>query len=231
MLVRDLMTASNVSIAPSVPVADIVRLLADRGLSGVPVLDAGGALLGMVTETDLLRRLAIADETKPGWFRRMFADHDQAAERYARAHGATAGDVMTTELITVAEDSTAEHAAHLLEDHKVRRLPVLRDGRLVGMVSRGDLLRALFPPAATAASTRPSDDAIRAAIEAEMQRQAWADTPFLSIGVQDGVVELHGFHRSPATRRALSALIAESPGVVRIEDRAVERPPVGMMAR
>nr|WP_246526281.1 CBS domain-containing protein [Plastoroseomonas hellenica] len=225
------MTTSNISVAPSVPVADIVRLLADRGLSGVPVLDADGALLGMVTETDLLRRLAIADEPKPGWFRRLFADQDEAAERYARAHGATAGDVMTTELITVEEDSSVEHAAHLLEEHKVRRLPVLREGRLVGMVSRGDLLRALFPPAVATAAAPSSDDAIRTAIEAEMRRQAWADTPFLSIGVQDGVVELHGFHRSPATRRALSALIAEIPGVVRIDDRAVERPPVGMMAR
>lgn len=231
MLVRDLMTTSNVSVAPAVPVTDIVRLLADRGLSGVPVLDADGALLGMVTETDLLRRLSIADEPRAGWFRRLFADPDEAAERYARAHGATAGDVMTTQLITVDEDSTTEHAAHLLEEHKVRRLPVLRDGRLVGMVSRGDLLRALFPSAAPTAAVPPSDGTIRAAIEAEMQHQAWADTPFLSIGVQDGVVELHGFHRSPATRRALATLIAEIPGVVRIEDRAVERPPVGMMAR
>lgn len=231
MLVRDLMITSNLSVPPSVPVTDIVRLLADRGLSGVPVLDADGALLGMVTETDLLRRLSIADEPKPGWFRRMFADPDQAAERYARAHGATAQDVMTTTLVTVDEETTAEHAAHLLEEHKVRRLPVLREGRLVGMVSRGDLLRALFPPAAAATAAPTSDDAIRAAIEAEMRRQAWADTPFLSIGVQDGVVELHGFHRSPATRRALATLIAEIPGVVRIEDRAVDRPPVGMMAR
>jgi CBS domain-containing protein len=225
------MTTSNVSVAPSVPVTDIVRLLADRGLSGVPVLDAEGALLGMVTETDLLRRLSIADEPKPGLFRRLFTDPDEAAERYARAHGATAGDVMTTKLVTVEEDSTAEHAAHLLEEHKVRRLPVLRDRRLVGMISRGDLLRALFPPAMAAAAAPTSDDAIRAAIETEMRHQAWAETPFLSIGVQDGVVELHGFHRSRATRRALSALIAEVPGVVRIEDRAVERPPVGMMAR
>src|SRR5690349_15057307 len=124
------MTASVVSVLPTAPVNAIVELLAERALTGVPVIDVGGVLVGMVTEGDLLRRLALLDKPQLGWFRGLFENHDLAADRCARAHGATALDVMTAKLWTVDEDTSAEHAARLLEEHKVRRLPVLRDGRL-----------------------------------------------------------------------------------------------------
>jgi hypothetical protein len=184
----------------------------------------------MVTESDLLRRLALLSEPQHGWFRALFDDQDRAADRYARAHGATARDVMTAELWTVDEDTSAEHAARLLEEHKVRRLPVLRDGRLVGMVSRADLLRALIPPVTGEATATRSDEAIRAAISTGMQQQAWASAPLLSFEVRGGVVDLQSYHRSSATRRALSTLIAGVPGVVRIIDNATETPPGSMSA-
>lgn len=230
MLVRDLMTTGVLSVSPTVPVSFIVELMAERALPGVPVIDTGEVLVGMVTETDLLRRLAFSDEPQRGWFRGLFDNHDQAADRYARAHGATARDVMTTKLWTVGEDTSAEHAARLLEEHKVRRLPVLRDGRLVGMVSRADLLRALIPPVAAQTVAVRSDETVRAAISTGMQQQAWASAPLLSFEVRGGVVELQGYHRSSATRRALSTLIAGVPGVVRIVDNAAETPPGSMSA-
>jgi CBS domain-containing protein len=230
VLVRDLMTAGVLSVSPTVPVSFIVELLAERALPGVPVIDTGEVLVGMVTESDLLQRLALSDEPQHGWFRALFDNQDGAADRYARMHGATARDVMTTELWTVDEDTSAEHAARLLEEHKVRRLPVLRDGRLVGMVSRADLLRALIPPVAAETVTERSDEDIRVAISTGMQQQAWARAPLLSVEVRGGVVELQGHHNSLATRRALSTLIVGIPGVVRVIDNASKVLPGSMSA-
>jgi len=137
----------------------------------------------MVTEGDLLRRLAMSDEPERGWLRALFRNQDHAADRYVRAHGVTAREVMTAKLWTVDEDSTAEHAARLLEEHKVRRLPVLRKGRLVGMLSRADLLRTLLPWRAEETVVAISDEAMQAAISASMQQQVWASAPQLSLEV------------------------------------------------
>jgi CBS domain-containing protein len=230
MLVRDLMTTGVTSVSPDTSVGAIIHLLAERGVSGVPVTDAGGGLLGMVTETDLLRRLAFDDEPRHGWLRSLFDDRDRAADRYTRARGATARDVMTAELLTVAEDTTAEHAAHLLEEHKVRRLPVLRGGRLLGIVTRSDLLRALLAPSAGQVAAKTSDQAIRSAITAQMRQEPWASAPYLSFDVRDGVVEFHGFHRSDAARRALAVLAGNTPGVVRVADHATRMPSGNMPA-
>jgi CBS domain-containing protein len=230
VLVRDLMNTSVASVLPATPVGAIVQLLAERSLPGVPVIDAGNVLLGLVTEADLLRRFVLSDEPQHGWLRGLYDNHDRAANRFARAHGATARDVMTAKLWTVDEDTTAEHAARLLEEHKVRRLPVLRDGRLVGMVSRADLLRALLPPPSSEAPATTSDQAIRAAISAGMRQQAWASAPLIFFDVHDGVVEIQGYHESVARHRALCTLVASIPGVARIVDNANEMPLSSMSA-
>ena len=231
MLVRDLMTTGTASVSPDTPVSAIVRLLAERGISGVPVTDAGGALLGMVTEGDLMRRLALSDEPRHGWFWTPFDDQVGAAERDARVRGSAARDVMTARPLAVADGTTVGHAARLMEKHKVRRLPVLRDGRVIGVVSRSDLLRALLPAPSNGAAAAESDQAIRGAIAARMRRGTWARVPCLSFDVKGGVVRFHGSHGSGATRRAMSALAEGVPGVVRVVDHATELPSgnVGLM--
>jgi hypothetical protein len=154
-----------------------------------------------------------------------------AAERRARVRGAAARDVMTARPVTVTEDTTAGHAARLMEGHRVRRLPVLRDGRVVGVVSRSDLLRALLPAPPNGAAAAESDQAIRGAIADRMRRGTWARAPCLSFEVQGGVVRFHGSHGSDAARRAANALAAGVPGVVRVVDHATELPSgnVGLM--
>ena len=171
MLVSDLMTTGIASVSPDTPVSAVVRLLAERGISGVPVMDAGCALLGMVTEGDLMRRLALSDEPRHGWFWTPFDDQVGAAERHARVRGSAARDVMTARPLAVTEDTTAGHAARLMEGHRVRRLPVLRDGRVVGVVSRSDLLRALLPASPDGAAAAESGQAIRGAIAGRMRRE------------------------------------------------------------
>ena len=232
MLVRDFMTTGIASVSPDTPVSAVVHLLAERGISGVPVMDAGGVLLGMVTEGDLMRRLALSDEPRHGWFWTPFDDQVGAAERHARVvRGSAARDVMTARPLAVTEDTTAGYAARLMEGHRVRRLPVLRDGRVVGVVSRSDLLRALLPAPSNGAAAAESDRAIRGAIADRMRRGTWARAPCLSFDVKDGVVGFHGSHGSDAARRAAYALAAGVPGVVRVVDHATELPSgnVGLM--
>src|SRR3954454_1305823 len=127
MKVRDVMTRKVTSVPADTPVLAAARLLADRGISAVPVTDSWGMLLGVVSEADLIRRLSTSDAPEPSFFRALFYDREQAAARYAAVHGATAGDIMTRDVVTVTEEVTVEHAAHLLETHNVRRLPVVQD--------------------------------------------------------------------------------------------------------
>jgi CBS domain-containing protein len=217
MQVRDVMTRKVISIPADTPAMAIARLLADRGVSAVPVTDSWGMLLGIVSEADLIRRLASSDKPEPGLLRALFYNREQAAARYAAVHGATAADIMTRDVVTVTEEVTVEHAAHLIETRKVRRLPVVQDGVLVGILSRADLLRALLvPPPET------SDETIRTAVAAEIARLPWADAPYVFFDVEDAVVRLYGFCHSAAVRKGLAAIAASVPGVKQVQDRITD---------
>ncbi len=219
---RDLMTADVVTVPPETPVVAMARLLSERGISAVPVMDKTGAVLGIVTEADLIRRLAGEEDKPSGWLSSLFADPGEQAERYARTHGATARDVMTEDVVTVTPDTTAAHIAHLLETRHIRRVLVLQDGQLRGLVSRADLLRALVAPPPTEADL--SDDRIRLAVLAAMKKQPWADTFYTLVEVKDGVVEFHGFMRTEAVKRGLRVLAENVPGVKGVVDRTEMMP-------
>jgi CBS domain-containing protein len=224
MKVGAVMTRNVISVPADTPVLAIARLLADRGFSAVPVTDSWGMLLGIVSEADLIRRLSTADAPEGGLLQRLFYDRDSAAQQYTRAHGATAADIMTRDPVTVTESCTAEHAARLIEEHGVRRLPVVHDGVLLGIVSRADLLRAMLAPVGDT-----SDTAIRAAVAAEIARLPWADAPFVFFDVQAGTVTFYGYCQSEAVRRGLVAIATGVPGVVSVQDR-ITAAPVGRAA-
>jgi CBS domain-containing protein len=214
-----LMTTAVVAVPASMPVASLTGLLADRGISSVPVTDSDGKLLGIVTEADLLRRLAGAEDTPVGWLRRLIGRPDVQAKHYARTHGLAARDVMTTPVISVGADVSAEHCAALMEQHGIKRLPVVRDGLLVGVISRADLLRAVsVPPAQGDATDDHSDAHITAAIRYAMRDQPWSGSLYTFASVVKGVATLEGFVRSEDVRHGLVALVAEVPGVQRVED-------------
>ncbi len=229
MRIKELMTPDPVVVPPHMRVEALVRLLADRHLSGVFVVDAAGAPLGVVTEADLVRRLAPEDEEGLNWLARLFVDADRAATHYARAHGRCARDVMSPTLVSVEEDAPAAEAAQLMRGRRIRRVAVMRNGRLVGVVSRADLLKAV---AAQPDRLRTeSDDArIHRAIIAEMRRQPWADAELTAVMVTGGVVSFEGYCRSDEARRALRVLAERVEGVQRVEDRlTIGAPPTGAM--
>ena len=231
MLARDLMTTGIASISPDTPVSAVVHLPAEHGISGVPVTDADGVLLGMVAEGDLLGRAALSDEPRHGWFRTPFDGQVRAAERHVRVRGSAAQDVMAPQPLTVIEDTASGHAARLMSEREARRLPVLRDGQVIGAASRSDPLPAPLPASSDGAAAAETDQSIRDVMAVRMRRETWARAPCLSFEVQGGVVRFHGSHGSDATHRATSALAAGVPGVVRVVDHATELPSgnVGLM--
>jgi CBS domain-containing protein len=212
MRARDLMTRDPVTIPPDAPLAGVARTLGERGISGAPVVDRDGTLLGMVTEGDMIRRIAAPEDRPHGWLRTLLTPAGRQAETYARTHGATARDVMTTALVTAEEDTPIERVAKAMEDRSIRRVPVLREGKLVGIVSRADLIRALLVPAHALAEDAP-DERIRRAVLAAMREQPWIDAFFIFPEVQDGVVSFHGYCRNEAVKRGLKVLAEGIAGV------------------
>ena len=223
MFVRDVMTRDAMTVGPDTPAATLARLFAERGISGVPVVDEAGGLLGMVTEGDLIRRLAAEGEAPRGWFRRLLDSAPQQAEHYARTHGRTARDLMSTGLVHTTEQASLAEAAALLESRQVRRLPVLRDGRLVGILSRADLMRAVLAPP-EAAATASSDREIHQRLRDAMAEQPWADSALIFVDVSGGVVTFHGFSRGEAIGRGLRVLAEGIPGVKAVKLDLAPRP-------
>ena len=214
MLARDLMTTSVTTVTPDTRLGDVAHLLADRGISAVPVLGPEGELQGIVTEADLVRRLAGESAGRPrGWFRALLAGRATGtAKDFARLHGQRAGDVMTTELVTVGEEMPAGDIAQLMEERGVKRVPVLRYGKLVGIVSRADLLGLAFGPAATPEAA-VSDARLLREVERALRAQPWADAHLVFPSVEDGVVTFHGWCRAPEVQRALRVLAEGVVGV------------------
>ncbi|MBL6455029.1 CBS domain-containing protein [Belnapia sp. T6] len=224
MKARDLMTTGLVVVPPEMAVAGVAQLLASRGISAVPVTNAEGKLLGLITEGDLIRRLAEEKRGPLGWFLALFGDSRKLADRFAKAHGAKAEDVMTRDLVTVDEDASAEDIARLMERHQIRRVPVLSNGKLAGIVSRADLLHAVLAPSGAAPAAEVTDAAILRKISAAMQEQPWVNAFYVYPDVQEGKVTFYGFHRSPEVQRGLDVLAREVPGVTAVEDKTEPMP-------
>lgn len=225
MRARDIMTTDLATVSPEAPIAEVAALLSERGVSGAPVVAADGALLGIVTESDLLRRIAAERDRPPGWLAGLLADSTALARRYARTHGQRAADIMTTGLETVGPDAALPEIARIFEQRDIRRVPVVEgDRRLLGVVSRADLLRAVLAPQPAEGDAR-SDAAIRDELNRRLREQPWVDRNFLHAAVTGGVVTLSGFARNEEKKRALKVLAEGVPGVREVRLDLAPPPP------
>ncbi|HEU0217555.1 MAG TPA: CBS domain-containing protein, partial [Stellaceae bacterium] len=195
------------------------RLMAERGISALPVVDRKRRVVGIVSEGDLLHRAETGTERRRAWWLDELAATNQLAAEYIKSHGGKVEDVMTRDVVSVTDTTPLADIATLLETHRIKRVPVLRDGRLVGIVSRANLVRALamtideVPSAAEA-----SDRRIREALLAELRGQRWAEVAPGNVTVRDGVVHLWSSYLSDRERRALIVAAESVPGVRRVED-------------
>jgi CBS domain-containing protein len=220
MLACDMMTSPAITIALDATVADAARTMVEKGVSGLPVVDATGRLVGIVTEGDLLRRKELGSETRRTWWARLFRDDRSLAGEFARAHGRFVRGVMTRNVVCVRDDAPVGRVAELLSTLDVKRMPVLKDGALVGVVSRRDVIRALAQlAAAEARPAKVSDDEIANALLSRVDKAPFVAVVQVQLAVTDGVVEVAGHVSSESQRQAVLALIEDTPGVDRVVDR------------
>lgn len=220
MNAADVMTRSVIAINQDAPLSQAVRLMLDGRISGMPVVDGLGRPVGMLTEGDLLRRAETGTAgAAPGWFAAVFTP-GRLAEEYIRTHGRRVAEVMTPGMVSVEEDTPLSDIAALMQRKRIKRVPVIRGERVVGMVSRADLLRVLSEALAVPAET-PSDAAIRMRIADELGRQPWAHRRGVTVEVQGGVVLLDGTVFDLRERDAMKVLAENIPGVKRVENRLV----------
>jgi CBS domain-containing protein len=220
MLASDVMTGAAITIAPDATVADAARIMAEKGLSGLPVVGLSGQLVGIVTEGDLLRRKELGSETRRTWWARLFRDDKSLAGEFAKAHGRFVRQVMTRNVICVRHDTPIGRVAELLSTLDVKRLPVLKNGALVGVVSRRDVMRSLAKLAALEAQPqKASDDEIARSVLSRIDNAPFVAAIQVQLTITAGVVEVSGTVSSENQRQAVLAMLEDTPGVVRVIDR------------
>jgi len=218
MRARDIMTTKVQAVRAETPIGTVATLMAKKRISGVPVVDGRRHVIGIVTEGDLLHRRETGTERKRSWLLDLVADPAERAREFIKARGRKAAQVMTRTVFSVAPDAELSAVANLLEQHNIKRVPVVEGGRLVGVISRGDLVRALSESVRSRRPSHATDAAINAALQKELRATGWADTAFVSVTVSRGVVELAGLVTSREARDALIVLAEGVEGVRRVKD-------------
>jgi CBS domain-containing protein len=219
MLAKDIMTTDVVTIAPSLGVEQIAQLLLSCAISGVPVVDADDRLIGLVSEGDLMQRHEAGTERKRSWWLNLLAGPEESARDFVKAHGHKAEDVMTREVVTVTADTPVGEIAGILERRRIKRVPVVEGGRIVGIVSRANLLHGLATHKDRISVTpAPGDRAIREQVQALVVRESWITHGSLNVMVSEGTVELWGWVDSDDERKALMIAVGEIDGVSEVID-------------
>lgn len=228
MQVRDVMTRKVISVAADDTILKAAQTMLQNNISGLPVTDKAGNLVGVVTEGDFLRRAELGTQRRrPRWLEFLIGP-GRLADEYVRASGRKVQEVMTEDTCTIAEDDSLENAVDLMERRRIKRLPVMRGGKMVGIISRSNLMHALVSLARDAQTAAGDDSAIRDAVLAALGQKGWA----LGIEaiVKDGVVELWGTVMDDRERRACVVACENVAGVRKVRDHLVWVEPMSGMA-
>jgi CBS domain-containing protein len=209
----DVMVRDVVTVRPDTDVADAIKLLAEHDVSALPVLDVEGNLVGVLSEADLIHRAEIGTEKQRPWWLEAVTGGSTLAEEFAKSHGKKVGEVMTDGVISVNEETPLSEIAALFERKRIKRVPVVKDGKLVGIVSRSNLIQALASVVGRIDQHDETDRRIRLELLSRLQEQSWTDFGSRNITVSSGVVHLWGLVGSEAERKALRALAEGVPGV------------------
>jgi len=204
MKVRDLMTTEPVTTTPDAPLKEAARMMVEHGVSGLPVLDADGALVGMVTEGDFLRQEANRDQPyRLSLLEALFGDGSGAPPAVE-----TVGEVMSEPVITIGAEATISEAARVMAHRRIKRLPVVDDGgALIGIISRADVVNAFTKP------DEVIEDEVREDI---IRRLLFLDPDTITVAVKDGVVTLSGELENRTEAHLLEELTRRIAGVVRV---------------
>jgi CBS domain-containing protein len=221
MKTSEVMQRELVAATPQTTLDDAVHLMVRSRISGLPVVDATGAVVGILTEGDLLRRTEIGTQARaPAWMG-WLASQGRAAREYVRENARKVGELMTTPAITVSPDTELAEVVALMESRRIKRVPVVVGGRLVGILTRSDLMRALEKLLPKADAGPIADAELRRRLLASLREQRWAPRVSFDIKVSDGIVELVGVVTDERTRLATKVLIENTPGVRAVIDHLI----------
>lgn len=224
MKAADIMSSPVITVTPDTLVREVAELLSKKRISAVPVVDSNHHLAGMVSEADLLHRHEIGTDRSPRdkrWWQRIFSI-DSGSGDYVRSHAVRVRDIMSEVVIAADLDTPLAEIANLLEKHRIKRVPVTHAGRVRGIVSRADLVRAVAGARAGGdAATTPTDEKIKATLLAELGHQSWWRSDWSWVDVQHGIVTYRGAMPFDDGRAAARVAAEAVPGVREVRDLRV----------
>jgi CBS domain-containing protein len=218
MQARDVMVSPVITVSKAATVREVAKILLEKRISAVPVVDDAGRLIGIVTEGDLIHRAEAGTERHDTWWVRFLTDDATIAADYAKSHARRVEDVMTTDVVTAAPEMPLHEIATLLEERDIKRVPIVdKEGNLVGIVSRANLIQVV-------AGARPEldmslpDSTIRQKLLEALKKRSWAHPHSLNVTVTNGTVDLWGFVNSGEERKAVRVAAENIPGVLTVND-------------
>jgi len=218
MRASEIMTSPVKTVTLTTPAREIAELLAKVNISGVPVVDGKGGLLGIVSEADLMSHAVAAEGTRAKWWLGGDADPDAMARAFTKIHGRVASDVMTRHVAAVAHDATLSEVAQAMEVHGVKRIPVVKDGALVGIITRRDLVKA-FAKTNVPATAALGNAGLQRALLERMAEEKWLDASYVNVLIREDTIELTGYVPSADQKRAVAALVSELDDKRRLVDK------------
>lgn len=220
MKASDVMTKNVVTVLPGVSIREVAEILVQRGISAVPVVNERGKIVGIVSEGDLLHRTETDTLEPRSWWLRLLTNEEILASRFIKANARRVEDIMTRDVVTVEPDTPLAEIATLLEKKHIKRVPVVTHGKLVGIVSRANLVQALAAAAhkERGSGPAPTDTAIRESLLGRLKNEPWAHSALLNVIVEDGVVNLWGIVRSATEQQAVRIAAETIAGVRGVND-------------
>jgi CBS domain-containing protein len=217
MKVSEIMTRRVISIAPEATLISAIRLMLKHHISGLPVIDHDHKLVGIVSESDFLHRADTGTDPRRSWLYAIF-EPTGAAEGYVRSHGMKIRDIMTKQVVTANEQTPLEEVVHLLEVQNVKRLPVLHEHKVVGIVTRTNLMHAFVSMHRGMQKSSEIDASLREHLLREVDRQSWAVGAHVDVMVRNGLADLWGTISDLEQRNSLRELVENTPGVKIVVD-------------
>lgn len=226
MKAADVMTVPVITVTPETTIVEAAELMLQRRISGLPVVDGDGAVVGMITEGDLLRRVETGTETRRARWLELLVGPERLARDFVRSHARKVGEITTPTVVSATPQTPLAEVVRLMEKHRIKRLPVIDGDRLVGIVSRANLVRALVKALAQPAPLSGGDEEIRQSILAAIAAEPWGPRSAVSVTVESGIVDLSGTVIYDHERTALTVLVENTPGVKEVRDHLLQVEPL-----
>ena len=224
MQARDVMVSPVVTVEKTATVREVARILLEKHISAVPVIDGAGKVVGIITESDLMHRTEAGTERPYSWWLHLLAGDATIAADYVKSHAVKIEDVMTPDVVTTAPETPLHEIATLLEKHRIKRVPIInKTGDLVGIVSRANLIQVIASARPKLEMTLPNST-IRLKLLSELRKQPWTHMYNLNVTVRDGIVDLWGYAQSDDERKAIRVAAEAIPGVTLVNDHLADSP-------